>query len=109
MCKVLRPALPPSARLILFIPRRPLFRDHERAALSRVRSTAKPLALDYASGSDKSGTGGGDIKSIVKDRFGTRIEEARRNADRFIPLSPFPPAGGGGGRKRKKVNNVCLN
>jgi hypothetical protein len=73
-----------------------------------VRSTAKPLALDNESaGVIKAGDG--DIKSIVKDRFRTRIEEARRIADRFIPLSPFPPAGGGGGRKRKKVNNVCLN
>lgn len=44
----------------------------------------------------------------MKDRFRTRIEEARRIADRFIPLSPFPPAGGGGGEKKKEGGQRML-
>ncbi|MEI3580622.1 MAG: hypothetical protein V8Q30_11935 [Acutalibacteraceae bacterium] len=37
----------------------------------------------------------------MKDRFRKRIEEARRIADKFIPLIPFPPAGGEGGEKEE--------
>jgi DNA modification methylase len=44
----------------------------------------------------------------VKDRFRTRIEEARRIADRFIPLSPFPPAGGAEGEKKKEGEQRML-
>lgn len=72
MRKVLRPALPFQKIDYIYSPS-PAFQRSQTRALSRVRSTAKPLALDYASGSDTSGTGGGDIKSIAKDQTEERI------------------------------------
>ena len=44
----------------------------------------------------------------MKDRFRTRIEEAHRIADRFIPLSPFPPGGGRRGEKKKEGEQRML-